>query len=74
MEKFLKSQPLDTAIPHSHVFIFIKEVDTTNWVLYLGGGGGNVIHELWYLGKGGGSDTQSKCFTFELFTLSVNIY
>ena len=34
-------------------FIFIKEVDTTNEDLYLGGGGDNVIHDFLYLGKGG---------------------
>ena len=32
--------PLGTAIPDKHDFIFIKEVDTTNGVLYLGLGGG----------------------------------
>ena len=41
MEKFSKSlppPPLDTANPDKHDFIFIKEVDTTNGVLCLGGG------------------------------------
>ena len=36
MEKNKSSPPLDTAIPDYHDFIFIKEVDTTNGVLYLG--------------------------------------
>ena len=55
MEKVLKSLSpslLDTGIPDKHDFIFIIEVDTTNGNLYLGGGG-NVIHDFWYLGKVG---------------------
>ena len=43
--------PLDTGNPDYHDCIVIKEVDTTNGVLYLGGGG-NVIRDFWYLGKG----------------------
>ena len=45
---------LDTAFPNKHDFIFIKEVDTTNGVLYLGGGGGgdNVIMWLLVLREG----------------------
>ena len=39
----------DTAIPNLHDFIFIKEVDTTNGVLYREGGD-NVIHNFWYFG------------------------
>ena len=42
---------LDTAIPDQHDFIFKKEVDTTNGVLYPGGGG-DVIHDFWYMWKG----------------------
>ena len=38
--------PLNTAIPDKHDFIFIKEVDKTNGVLYVGGGGGNVIYDF----------------------------
>ena len=55
MEKFFKSMsaPLDTGIPDYHDFIFMKEVDTTNGVLYLEGGGGNVIHDFLYLVKRG---------------------
>ena len=34
--------PLDTGIPDKHDFIFIKEVDTTNGDLYLGGGDGGA--------------------------------
>ena len=54
MEQFFKSispSPLDTGISDYHDFIFIKEVHTTNGDLYLGGGG-NVIHDFWYLGRG----------------------
>ena len=39
-----------------------------------GGGGGNVIHYLWYFGKGVEGDKILKCFAFELFTLSINIH
>ena len=39
MEFLKKITPPNTGIPDKHDFIFIKEVDTTNWVLYLGGGG-----------------------------------
>ena len=58
-------------------FIFIKEVDTTNGVLYLGGGGGgigDVIHDFCYLGKGDEGDKILKYYTFELFALSINIH
>ena len=65
MEKFLNHcSPLDTGIPDKHDFIFIKEVDTTNGILYLGAN--NVIHDFWYLGKGGGEgDKILKCYTFD---------
>ena len=78
MEKFLKSLslPLDTGIPGKHDFIFIKKVDATNGVLYLkgGGGGGNGLHDFWYLGKGDEGNKILKCYTFDLFTLSINIH
>ena len=63
-KKFFKSLfPLDTGIPDKHDFEFIKEVDTTNGDLYLGGGGGgNVIHKI------------LKCYTVDLFTLSIYTY
>ena len=41
MEKNVKPlfpTPLDTGIPDKHDFIFLKKVDTTNGVLYLGRG------------------------------------
>ena len=39
---FLNSEPppQDTGIPLKHGYIFIKEVDTPNGILYHGGGGG----------------------------------
>ena len=41
-----------------------------------GGGGANVIHDFWYLGKGeeGEGDTKYLFLTFDLFTLSINIH
>ena len=59
--------PLDTGIPDKHCFIFIKEVDTTNGVLYLEGG---VINDFWYFRKRDEGDTF---FYFELFTLNIYI-
>ena len=56
--------PPVTAIPDKHDFIFIKEVHITYGVLHLGGGG--VIHNFWYLGKGDEDDT--KLFFFLLLT------
>ena len=35
--------------------------------------GGGVKHILWYFGKEGEADTNLKCFTFDLFTFSINI-
>ena len=72
MEKFylIIPPPLDTAFPDKHDFIFIKEVDTTNGVLYLGG---DVIHDFWYLGKGNGVKVTRNIFflllTFLRFVL-----
>ena len=40
----------------------------------ISGGGGNVIHDFWYLGKGDEGDKILKCYTFDLFTLSINIH
>ena len=53
--------PLDTGIPDKHDFIFIKDVDTTNGDLYLGGGG-EYHTRLLVLGEGGNEgDTILKC-------------
>ena len=41
--------------------MFIKEVDTTNGVRYLGG----EIHDFWYLGKGDEDTTKLKFVTFD---------
>ena len=57
----------------SHDFIFIKEIDTTNGVLYLGGGAMSYT-TFGILGKGGEGYTELKCFTFDLFMLSINIH
>ena len=38
------------------------------------GGGYNVIHDFLYLGKGDEGDKIFKCYTFDLFTLSINIH
>ena len=40
----------------------------------ISGGGGNVIHDFWYLGRGDEGDKILTCYTFDLFTLSVNIH
>ena len=35
----------------------------------------NVIHVFWYWGTGvDEGDTKLKCFTFDLFTLGINIH
>ena len=41
--------------------MFIKEVDTTNGVRYVG----DVIHDFWYLGKGDEDTTNLKFVTFD---------
>ena len=71
---FLKQcSPRDTGIPLKHDYIFIKEVDTPNGISYQGGD--DVIHDFCYLGKGGGEgDKILKCYTFDLFTLSILKY
>ena len=44
----------------------------TNGISYFGGGGGgenDVIHDFWYLGKGGGEgDKILKCYTFDFLS------
>ena len=48
---FKQCPPRDTGIPLKHDYILIKEVDTPNGISYHGGN--DVIHDFWYLGKGG---------------------
>ena len=76
MEKIFKSlsHPLDTGIPDYHGFIFIKEVDTKNGVLYLGGGGAMSYTTFGTWGRGDKGDKILNCYTFDLFTLSINIH
>ena len=69
--------PQDTGIPDNYDFIYIKKVDTKNGVLFLGGGGGggHSLTRLSVPGEGGGEgDKILKCYTFDLFTLSINIH
>ena len=40
----------------------------------ISGGGVNVIHDFWYLEKEGMKVTRNIFFTFDLFTLSINIH
>ena len=70
---FKNSVPRDTGIPLKHDYIFIKEVDTPNGISYQRGGG-DVIHDFWYLGRGDEGDKILNCYTFDLFTLSINIH
>ena len=72
MESFYIIVPLDTAIPDKHDFIFIKEVDTANGVLYCRGEQCHTRHLV--IGVGDEKDTKLKCFTFDIFTLSINIH
>ena len=77
MEKFFKSSPsppLDTGIPDKNDFIFIKEIDTTNGVLFLGEGGAMSYTTFVNWGKGNEGDKILKCYTFDLFTLSIDIH
>ena len=78
IEKFFKSLRPSPRYRYSRLddFIFIKEVDTTNGDLFLRGGGGTMSYTTFCTwGKGGGeSDKILKCYTFDLFTLSINIH
>ena len=64
--------PCDTGIPLKHDYIFIKEVDTPNGISYHGGG--RCQTRLFVLGeRRDEGDKILKCYTFDLFTLSINI-
>ena len=54
--------PLNTAIPDKHDFIFIKEVDKTNGVLYVGGGGAMLFTTFSACGRGGWRWHEIKMF------------
>ena len=66
------SPPRDTGIPLRHDYIFIKEVDTPNGISYHGGN--DVVHDFCTWGTGDEGDTVLKCYSLELFTLSINIH
>ena len=51
--------PLDRGFPDWREFLFMKEADTTNGILYQRG---NVIHDFWHLEKGDKGHTLSKYF------------
>ena len=71
---FLKQcSPRDTDIPLKHDYKFIKEVDTPNGISYHGGGAMSyTTFGTW--GRGDEGDKILKCYTFDLFTLSINIH
>ena len=64
--------PRDTSIPFEHDYIFIKEVDTPNGISYHGG---ERCHtRLLVFGEGDEGNKILICYTFDLFTLSINIH
>ena len=73
---FLKQcpPPRDTGIPVKHDYIFIKEVDTPNRISYHGGGGTMYYTTFRIWGRGDEGDKILKCYTFDLFPLSINIH
>ena len=74
-KSFLKQcSPRDTAIPLEHDYIFIKKVNTPNGISYHGGGGtmSYTTFDIW--GRGDEGDKVLKSYTFDLFTLSINIH
>ena len=76
MEKILKLLPplLDTGIPDEHDFIFLKEFETTNGVLYFGGRWEAMSYTTFGTwGLGDADDKILKCYSFDLLTLSINI-
>ena len=69
---FLNSAPLDTGILLKHDYIFIKEVDAPNGISCHEGTLSYTTFGTW--GRGDEGDKILKCYTFELFTLSINIH
>ena len=64
-----------TCIPDYYDFKLKKEVDTTNEDLHLGGGGDNAIRDFFCTwGRGDEGNKILKCYTFDLFTLGINIH
>ena len=66
--------PRDTGIPLKNDYIFIKEVDTANGISYHRGGGAMSYATFGIWGRGDEGDKILKCYTFDLFTLSINIH
>ena len=52
------------------MYIFIKEVDTTNGDLYHGGTMSYTTFGTW--GRGNEGDKILKCYTFDLFAIRIN--
>ena len=76
MEKLFKSlppPPLDTGIPDKHDFIFRKKLTQQMGSCISGGTMSYTTFGTWGRGKGEG-DQILKCYTFDLFTLSINIH
>ena len=68
------SPPRETGIPLKHDYILTHQTGSR---ITRGGGGGKRCHtRLSVFGEGGGGegDKISKCYTFDLFTLSINIH
>ena len=65
--------PRDTGIHLKHDYIVIKEVDTPNGISYHRWGTMSyTTFGTW--GRGDEGDKILKCYTFDLFTLSINIH
>ena len=65
----------DTGFPLKHDYIFIKEVDSPNAkrdLVSREGTMSDTTFGTW--GRGDEGDKILKCYTFDLFTLSINIH
>ena len=77
MEYFLNHCPSPSRYSNSQLaWLYIHKRSWHNKWGPIFRGGGNVIHDLWNLGKGEGNDGDTKYIflTFDLFTLSINIH